>query len=258
MAAIPDMIVVSDMSVVKRGTGNLTLGISTSLQGEFVQFTAPVNGPVSSPCTSSGACSICIIPDVAPPDMAGITPTHPPDTGPVTFKNGTVTLATLTPSNGVYTSGTQTTGVAMTGDKIHFSSVGNTAAGQVPALSDATLTVPHVITVTAPTANGSATLIKANGIMVTWSGGAAGEKVVLSLTAYKSATTSKFTVITCTLDSSAGTGMVPTTALTDQDTGHLHVNSWSKSVVSVVGFDITEAIYMEPSPAWSYDITTIN
>jgi len=135
-----------------------------------------------------------------------------PTAGNITVTGGYQPIVNLIPdANGLYASPDINKDHVM----YHPSTTLNiSAAGaEVPSFTD-TLTTPAAVVVTAPAIDGAnqVTIDTSGDLSVSWTGGGAGEKMMVALFGKVTGTDSSYT-LTCKFDSTAGTGTVPATLL---------------------------------------------
>jgi hypothetical protein len=113
-----------------------------------------------------------------------------------------------------YTALTGTTQQFVGGDKLTFAGVGD--ANSIGAFSIADVVAPADINITAPTFTGTTihttSFDRSADKTVTWTGGATGSKVTFQLSTYTLANAGlagASKIVTCTFDSGAGTGVIP-------------------------------------------------
>jgi hypothetical protein len=185
---------------------------TTSYSASASFYAVPDSGTTSGACAGTKSGNCCY----TPPSQAdgGTTSTTPVGAGGITIKDGTTTIATLTPTGTTYTPVSDPPTSALTwnaGDTINISAAGDTVhafsgmvtaaalfAGVSPALSYIT---PIAIT-------------RSSDFTITWTAGTG--KVTLLVSALKVATSEG--VIVCSA-ADTGTMTVPTALLTNFSAG---------------------------------------
>jgi hypothetical protein len=179
--------------------------------GQFVAaFGATPLGPApgcSYAVTDAGPCLVTTCPAQAPSDAGTVS---------------LVTAGALTVTGGAFGDAGVEIGPDSLGSYLYNTTGPMFAAGDtltvtgagatVPAFAAQTLVAPGPITLTAPMGDGGTVDIStSNDLTVSWTGGTAGDKVYLDLSAFFTSGASASAL--CNWDSAAGTGTVPAAAL---------------------------------------------
>ncbi len=218
-------------AVVK--TGEIQIATSTDTYSVDAWFyPLPVGSgpqprpPFGSACTTStaGACQVVECEKASSSGGGSSDSAQAPTAGEIGITGGSIPAGGINVSagaKGTYAahgstslwSGGEPTSVKATG-------------GDIPAF-DQRVTAPSVITVTAPAFAGTTplTIDRAQGLVVTWTGGTVGEVQVLGTSEAKP----KATTIWCTFPANAGTATVPASAFRqDHRGGVVHRNGHSQ------------------------------
>lgn len=227
--------------VAINGPSNYTVIASFALVGGA--STCTVTEP-SAECRLTVCPPPMMVEDAGMPDAGMVDAGMPvaPHAGVITIGGGASETVTLTPgADGLYPAATSAAmGLWPNSDAI-LTVMG--AGDEVPMFG-VTLAGPDAVTITAP-ASGSVPL--ASDLAVTWTGSSPGD-VVVSMSALREGTVA----VECRFEPSAGTGTVPTAALTAMGAGaaFVSVRSEQSRNISRSGWDIGVAL-QAPSGAVS-------